>query len=249
MKLGGSALKLVGLVVLAVLAVGVAVFAITRPVAPPPVSDQVSNYTAPVETAAPVVQVAVIGDSYAVGTGAGDPLQGWVKKLGRNQTWNVTNVARGGTGYTKTVTTDAVKACGLAYCPSYPEMISEAAAANPSLVIVSGGRNDSKVPDEEEAEAIQSFYDRLRASLPAAKIVALNPWWDSTPAPASIGTIAATVKAAVESVGGTYIDTGQPLAAHPELVAADGIHPNPAGHAAIFEATVTKLQDAGIAAR
>jgi len=249
MKSGGSALKIVGLVVLAVLAIGVAAFAMTRQVAPPPVSEQVQNYTPATQTAAPVVPVAVIGDSYSAGTGAGDPTQGWVAKLAFSQAWHLTNVARGGTGYSKSVTTDAMKACGLNYCPSYSEMIKDAAAANPSIVLVTGGRNDSKVAADEEAAEIQSFYQQLRTALPSAKIVAFNAWWDSTAAPASIGTISANVKAAVEGIGGTYIDAGQPLAGHPELVATDNVHPNLSGHNTLFTTALTKLQDAGIAVR
>jgi len=195
------------------------------------------------------VSVAVIGDSYAAGTGAGDATQGWVAKLAYSQAWNLTNVARGGTGYSKSVTTDAMKACGLNYCPSYSEMIKDAAAANPSMVLVAGGRNDSKVAADEEAADIQSFYQQLRAALPSAKIVAFSAWWDSTVAPAAVPAISASVKSSVEAVGGTYIDAGQPLAAHPELIATDHVHPNLAGHAALFTATLAKLQDAGLAVR
>lgn len=202
-------------------------------------------------TQRPTTPVAVIGDSYSVGTGAGDSTFGWIARLSRNQPWNVTNVARGGTGYVKTVTVakDAQKACSLDLCPNYAAMIQDAAVAKPSLVIVSGGRNDSSIAPQVESAAIQAFYTELRAAAPDAKIVAFNALWDDSAAPASIGAISAQVKASVESVGGVYLDAGQPLSGHPELVATDHIHPNLAGHTAIFEANLAKLQAAGIAIR
>lgn len=237
----------VGLGALAVVTFGVVGLAVLEPKAPAPTPASVATYSAPAKTAAPTPVVAVIGDSYAAGAGAGDPAKGWVSRLAFNQAWQLSNFARGGTGYTKAVTADAMKACGLSYCPSYPDMIKDVAAAAPSMVIVAGGRNDAGIPAGDESEAVKAFYQQLRAALPTAKIVAFNPWWDSTNAPAAIGAISADVKASVEAVGGTYIDAGQPLAAHPELIASDNVHPNAAGHAAIFDAALPKLQAAGLA--
>ena len=238
----------IGLAVLAVVTLGVVVFALTAPPsAQPSASEQVRNYTPPTQEPVKVVPVAVIGDSYSAGTGAGDKSQSWVGRLAFNQAWNVTNAARGGTGYVRSVSADALKACGLDYCPSYPEMINDVVAANPEIVIVAGGRNDSRYPEADEAAAIQSFYEKLQAALPSAKIVAFNAWWDSTAPPASIPAMSAAIKSSVESVGGTYIDAGQPLGSRPELITTDGVHPNPAGHKALFEAALAKLQAAGLA--
>ncbi|GAA5193127.1 hypothetical protein GCM10023346_17000 [Arthrobacter gyeryongensis] len=44
------------------------------------------------------------------------------------------------------------------------------------------------------------------------------------------------MKAAAAANGATYLDIGQPLWGHPEFLAADGIHPDDAGHAAIYAA-------------
>ena len=246
MKLGGTTLKTAGLIVLAVLALGVAAFAMNRQPALPPVSDQVKNYTPPTETAAPVVPVVAIGDSYSAGAGATDKANGFIYQLGRSQSWNLTNLARGGTGYVASITSNAKVACGLEYCPRYAEMVKDAAAANPGLVIVSGGRNDSTRAAADEADAVAGFYKGLRAALPDTKIVALSPLWDAGTPPASLSGIASEVKAAVESVGGAYLDIGQPLQGRPELMSADKVHPNDAGHAAIAKAVRAKLQAAGI---
>lgn len=240
----------VGLGALAVATAAVVGFAVMEPnKAQPPVPDSVATYKAPAPTQQPVLKVAVIGDSYSQGTGAGSPAMGWVSRLAQNQTWNVTNLAKGGTGYFTSVTANAKAACGDDYCPSYAEVIDKAKAASPSLVLVAGGRNDAKVDPASESAAVEDFYKSLRAAVPDAKIVAFNPLWDDEAAPAALGAIAQDVRSSVESVGGVYLDASQPLASHPELIAPDGIHPNPAGHAAIFEANLKALQSAGLAAR
>lgn len=174
---------------------------------------------------------------------------GWVDRLGRNQSWNITNVARGGTGYFTAITnrSAAKNACGKDVCPNYPQMITEAAAASPQIVIVAGGRNDSKIEPDGEAQAIRDFYTQLRGAVPNAKIVAFNALWDSSAAPESITAMSAVVREAVTTVGGIYLDAGQPLAGKPELIAPDGVHPKDMGHAAIFEACLKQLQAAGIA--
>ena len=64
----------------------------------------------------------------------------------------------------------------------------------------------------------------------------------------SVHLIDAQVMQAVEQVGGTYPDIGQPLASHPELMQVDGVHPTAAGQlvldAAIQGALTTAQQTA-----
>lgn len=245
-----SHINFVAVGVLAVLALFVGGAALTLAPTPAPVSETVASYTPTPKPTVEAVHVAVFGDSYAAGVGAGDKALGWAARLGWNQQWGITNVARGGTGYVSAHLGDPAKAkaaCGMDVCPNYAGMIAEAAAAGPTVVIVSGGRNDTWVDEQTEDAAIRAFYTDLRAKLPTAKIIAFNPLWDNSEAPKSLPLIAASVKSAVESVGGQYLDAGQPLAGHPELLAADGKHPNGIGHLAIFEAKVGMLRSAGLA--
>jgi lysophospholipase L1-like esterase len=214
------------------------------------VSEQVASFKAPTPTKQPVVNVAVIGDSYSAGAGA--PVgAGWVDRLSRNQSWNITNFARGGTGYATTVTDAKIAkgACGLAVCPSYPEMIREVAAAAPQIVLVAGGRNDSKVDLRTEASSIDDFYTQLRATLPDATIVAFNAVWDDDPVPPSVASISSAVRESVTAVNGIYLDAGQPLEGQSALISTDGMHPNTLGYQKLFEAKLVQLQQAGIAAR
>ncbi|AYR00912.1 esterase [Arthrobacter phage Hestia] len=233
-------------------AAGVAGFAILKPTDAAPVSEQVATYKPPAPTQATIVKVAVFGDSYASGVGASSKTLGWVPRLGRNQSWWLENLGTGGTGYTTGVTDDVAKAknaCGLDTCPSYIEKIPEAKKFAPSIVIVTGGRNDSWVDPEAEAQTINAFYTELRRELPKAKIIAFSPLWDDDAPPAVIPQIAAAVKSSVASVKGTYLDSGQPLQGKPELLADDSKHPNDAGHQELFEKNLSLLQSAGIAAK
>jgi lysophospholipase L1-like esterase len=216
---------------------------------PPPVSEKVqAAYEAgknlPPETApAPTKKVAFIGDSYTVGSGAGDDAAGWANLLIKSKRWNASNFAIAGTGY---VLDDSVYDCP-GECLRYGALIPKAVAFGADVVIVGGGRNDASRNPEEERAAVQKFYTDLRAALPKAQIVALNPLWDSTEVPAELDAIAGMVKASAESVGGTYLDIGQPLVGRPELIAEDGVHPNKAGHQELLAVYSAAFNEANIA--
>ncbi|MGR0159146.1 SGNH/GDSL hydrolase family protein [Paenarthrobacter nitroguajacolicus] len=197
------------------------------------------------------MKVAVIGDSYASGSGAASQSQGWVQQMARNQAWQLENFARGGTGYVAG-TKDPVKAkdaCNREACPTYGEMISSAKTFAPEVVIVSGGRNDYGVDPETEDSAIRAFYTTLRQELPNAKIVAFSPLWDDDSAPATIPVIASVVQESVTAVGGIYLDSGQPLQGRPDLLASDSKHPNDLGYKVLFEKNLSLLQQAEIAVK
>lgn len=202
---------------------------------PPPVSEKVAAAYEKNSTLAPTAQnqpaTVFIGDSYIQGRGAGSPISRWTTVLSGEKGWSETNLGIGGTGY--------VAAAGDR--TPYSESIQKAVAANPLTVIVSGGRNDVTIPMTSVVPAIDKFYDDLRAALPGAKIIALSPLWDSTEPPANLQTIASTVEAAASRVNAHYVDLGQPLQGHPEMITSDGVHPNDAGYAAIAQAVSAKL--------
>ncbi len=142
--------------------------------------------------------------------------------------WELTNLARGGTGY---ITTSDVNGCGLDVCPNYRQMIPAIVAAQPTFVVVTGGRNDR--PSDDLTRQIQAFYRDLRVALPDAEIYATSPLTDEGAAPDSFQGLATTIKEAAERNSATYLDLGQPLEGRPEFIAKDGVHPNDDGHAAI----------------
>jgi lysophospholipase L1-like esterase len=137
----------------------------------------------------------------------------------------------------------------MTFCPNYEQMVPEAIAAKPDVVVVSGGRNDAdeyRSIESERAEgaAVRATFETLRRGLPHAEIVAISPIWDAGPAPLGIARLRADVAAAVLSVGGTYVDIGEPLAGRPEWLAKDRVHPNERGHAAIADSVIAGLAQA-----
>lgn len=211
--------------------------------------DRLAATAAPSVTETPAtVTVAFIGDSYTQGAGASHPDRRFTSVLSRTQGWAESNFGFGGTGYDTALDgSRAEVACGQSICPPYGAALAQVASAAPDLLIVSGGRNDSAASgDAGYDDVVAQFYRDAQAAAPGARIVALSPLWDDDPAPASLANIVTAVQAGVEAVGGTYIDIGQPLKGHPEMVIDDGVHPNDAGHAAIAAAVKDALAAAGL---
>ena len=156
----------------AVSVASLALIAVNRPAV-------VSTYVAPTDafssapTRAPMPTVAFIGDSYTAGAGASTPERRFPALVGASEGWIVENLGRGGTGY---LATAGKQGCGLDHCPNYREMISAAQKVNPSIIIVSGGRNDLAMPGANAQVA--GFYKDLRAAFPKATIRATSPLWD-----------------------------------------------------------------------
>jgi hypothetical protein len=180
---------------------------------------------------------AFIGDSYTAGTAATVSDKRFTTLIARAQGWTEVNFGRGGTGYVLPVGDPrAAYACGLKYCPSYTEMIASLAEVKVDIVVVSGGRNEYARSTSEFFAGVEAFFAALRAAAPHARIVATSPIWDDDPVPPSLPQMCTAVKWAVATVGGTYVDLGDPLLGHPEYVSEDRVHPNDAGHAAIARA-------------
>ncbi len=179
---------------------------------------------------------AFIGDSYTSGTGGTASENRWTALLAADQGWMADNFGVGGTGYANR-SLEAGK-------PAYYEQVPEVVATGDGIIIVSGGRNDLGLWLSDPvgtAMHISDTFNGLRAGAPNGRILALNPWWDDDPSPIELQSLSDAVQAAVTAVHGEFIQTGQPLAAHPEFVIEDGVHPNDAGHAALAAATANAL--------
>ncbi|MBB3676962.1 SGNH/GDSL hydrolase family protein [Modestobacter versicolor] len=192
--------------------------------------------------AAPAV-AAFIGDSYTVGAGTEAPEQSFTARVAAHEGWREANLGRGGTGYVTALEGDVAQAaCSLDRCPTYTEMIDDAVAVAPDVVVVSGGRNEVDVADDADyADGVAAFFRTLREQLPAARIIAISPLWSDGAPPDELALVAEAVRVGVTGAGGSYLDVGQPLQEHPEWVIDDGIHPDPTGHAAIADAVNARL--------
>jgi len=225
--------SIIGLVALALVTAGVVAFALSP--GRVPAAGAGATFTAEplptVTTAAPKPVVAFLGDSYTVGARATGPAARWSTIVAGKLGWAEQNFGISDTGYF-----DAGKEANGA---PYHARVSQVAAVKPEIVIVSGGRNDLYRGSQADIDAAihKTFHD-LRAELPAAKIVAVNPFWGADAVPQQLEAVAATVKASSAEVGGTYQDIGQPLQGHPEWMHADQVHPVDAGYSAIAQAFI-----------
>lgn len=199
---------------------------------------------APLTTPLPLRRVAVFGDSYAVGTGASTPEQGFVRRLAVLERWQIDDESHGGTGYA-TAGTTGVAGCDTDSCPTFGGALADAPEEAPDAVLVFGGRNDVGRSIAALQKAIPAFYDALCTKYPDADVYAVSPVWDSRTPPAQLAVIQGLVRSAVSSCSnGTYVDIGEPLERNSGLIVSDGVHPNDQGHAVLTRAIVRALDGA-----
>lgn len=170
-------------------------------------------------------RVVFLGDSYTASQGVSDPSLGYPARVATAEGWDVDVVSCYRAGYV------VPGSCGSAYAGLIPQVV----AAQPSIVVVNGGRYDT--PSYEQSSAAASaFFTALSAAVPSAKIYAISPVWDSTHAQHPLGVVQDSVKAGVTAAGGSYLDIGEPLRDHPELIGPDGVTPNADGYGVLADA-------------
>ena len=175
--------------------------------------------------------VVAIGDSIMAGHGlpAG---QAWVGILAEERGWRFTNLASDGSGFVK------VGSKG----DTFADQAREAIALHPSIVILAGSSNDLGESDAALAKETTATIERLHAALPGAKIIAVSAVWGASSVPGQLQDIDDQVQAAIAAAGGDYIDIGEPLAGHPELMQADAVHPTAAGQRVLANSVIAALQ-------
>lgn len=185
---------------------------------------------------------AFVGDDYTVGVGATARGNGWADVLASQKGWDIRNLGHKSTGYVSSLNGNpALAACDREACPRYGNLIDRLKSMQPSVVVVSGGRNDVWQDASNTAAEIDGFYHRLAEALPQARIVVVTPVWDASTAPESLSRVSQQVKMSAASVGAQVIDIGQPLQGRPDRLVASGTYPNDAGHRAIADAVVAAL--------
>jgi lysophospholipase L1-like esterase len=186
-------------------------------------------------------RVAFYGDSYTLGTGASSPDKRWSTIVSRERNWNEFNPSVNGLGFV-TNRADSGEGSG-----DLPSLVIE---SDPEIVFVTMGLNDNFSYDfsaNEIRDQIGADLDRLKAALPHARFIVVEPFWYTDDRPSSVGVINGWVADAAEAIGADYIPGASHwIEGHPEWMASDGLHPNDEGYAAMAERMDTELTKLGL---
>lgn len=194
----------------------------------------VASPATPVHTFGDGPVVAFYGDSYTLGTGASDPGKRWSSVICGERHWNEVNPSTNGLGFVNNRSLQSV------------DELDTVIGARPDIVLVTMGLNDNfSMPDHaaDIQRAIRSDFTRLKTELPSARIIVVEPFWYTDERPASLAEIIGWVKAEAKRIDADYLPGASHwIEHHPEWMAADGLHPNDAGYAAM-----AKRMDAALA--
>jgi lysophospholipase L1-like esterase len=175
--------------------------------------------------------IAFLGDDWTAGTGASAKAARFTTMVCAQVGAREKNFGVDGTGYAKS------SAAG----GPYESRIAAIVAADPQIVVVSGGRNDNVDSPETAAAHARALFETLHIKLPDALLVAVAPFWGDSDLPPSMVSLGNAVESGVTAAGGTYLDVPDPIHGHPSFM-ADLADPNDQGYAAIAAALAPELQ-------
>ena len=184
--------------------------------------------------------VAFYGDSYTLGTGASDPSRRWSTIISAERGWNEVNPSVNGLGFVNN--RDRL--------PSGADLVDAVIASEPDIVFVTMGLNDNfSMPSraDEIRQAITADFGALRAALPDARIIVVEPFWYSDDRPDSVGTINGWVADEAAAIGADHVEGASHwIEGHPEWMAEDGLHPNDEGYEAMAKRMDSELGKLGL---
>jgi lysophospholipase L1-like esterase len=176
----------------------------------------------------PANHVAVIGDSYTAGTDEGGEgpnawtAQAWTT-LAHQGTHVIPDVAaEGGAGYVARGNRGS----------TFGDLTAAAVHPDDVLVVFFGSRNDQGAPPGLLAAAAHDAFDFAHRTAPSARLLVIGPPWPTADPPDAVLQVRDLVAGQAQAAGATFID---PIAENwfvgqPDLIGADGVHPNDAGH-------------------
>jgi lysophospholipase L1-like esterase len=183
--------------------------------------------------------VAFYGDSYTLGTGASDLSLRWSTQLAEQRGWREFNPSVNGLGFINNRRSFEGD--------DLPALII---AQQPDIVIITMGLNDAFSFDRAGAaieQQIDADVERLTTALPDAKFVVVEPFWYRPDRPESHLTIIRWVQEAAARYDLPYIAGASTwIAGAPELMAADGLHPNDEGYALMLRNMDAALAELGL---
>lgn len=174
-------------------------------------------------------RVAVIGDSYTTGTDEGGrgpqswTAQAWQMLDGQGFRVDADVAAEGGAGYAVRGNQGSV----------FEDLTVRAVKRDDQLVVFFGSRNDQPADQQKFPVLVSEAFQIARRVAPSAKLLVIGPPWPTANPPDAVLAIRDSLRNQARAVGAIFID---PLAegwfvGRPDLIGADGVHPNDAGHA------------------
>ena len=173
--------------------------------------------------------VAVIGDSYTTGTNEG----GQGPKAWTARAWQT--LARQGVRVAADVASEGGAGYGVRgnHGSVFEDLTARAVHPDDALVVFFGSRNDQGVDPERLAAMAHDTFDLAHRTAPSARLLVIGPPWPTADVPDSVLQIRDILNAWARAAGAAFIDpiADRWLVGRPDLIGADGVHPNDAGHA------------------
>lgn len=180
----------------------------------------------PTATVEEAPAVAVLGDSFVVGTGSTNNSNGWVPRADSLLAANVTGYGEIGTGFVNPGTGQP-----------YGERITDVLATNPDYLVVQATLNDTGSPTADVVANAGSVFDTIAATSPDLPVALVGPiflWTEDQP---DILRLREGLAAFAAERGIAYIDPTGWITDEtaPDLIGEDDIHPTDAGYQVIAE--------------
>ncbi|WP_293054286.1 GDSL lipase [Mycobacterium sp.] len=191
-------------------------------------ADPTRNYTT-LSVGSPANHLAVIGDSYTTGTreGGRGP-QSWTSRA-----W--ATLERQGVQVAPDVAAEGRAGYGVPgdHGSVFGDLAAKAVHSDDVLVVFFGSRNDQGTDPDLLAEKAHDAFDLVRRAAPSARLLVIGPPWPTADAPADVLRVRDVIADQSRAAGATFVD---PIAENwfvgrSDLIGADGVHPNDAGHA------------------
>lgn len=201
------------------------------------------------------LRAVIVGDSFVEGTGAAARFTGFAPTLGRLVGWgDVWASGSGGTGYLTSGPGTGTYTGRVAY---RDRIAADCLAFSPQVVMVTGGRNDSRLPQREvQAEAL-ALFSRIRADLASAQLIVTSVFPASAVEAQSreLRAVSDAISTSAEAAGAVFLDvmgpnayiTGDGRDQAPTgrgnsdvLTSADGVHPTQLGHEVLARALLQR---------
>ncbi|MDP7704051.1 MULTISPECIES: Rv0518 family GDSL lipase [unclassified Mycobacterium] len=172
--------------------------------------------------------VAVIGDSYTTGTDEGGiGPKSWTARTWRTLTAPGLRIAsdvaaEGRAGYGTIGDHGSI----------FQDLTARAVKPEDVLVVFFGSRNDQDVDPVLLAQRVHATFALARRRAPAARFLVVGPPWPTADVPVPVLVIRDVLAGAAWAAGADFVDPigDRWFVDRPDLIGADGVHPNDAGH-------------------